>query len=60
MQTHEFECNIENCPYNYICTSNDFKYYDCELYLECGSCYWVKDCYLPAFNCECSSEKRVF
>lgn len=49
-----FDCNIDECPYDYECVDEA-----CEHYLECGVCYCRDVCYLPAFNSECSRYKGV-
>lgn len=55
MSDKDFECNSDNCPYEYECVGED-----CEHYLECDVCYWRDDCYLPSFNSECSRLKGGF
>lgn len=53
MRDFSFECNIHECPYDYICESEDFESSDCEHYMRCTYCYNKMDCPLEFFNQEC-------
>lgn len=38
-----FECNRDDCPYDFCCTDCD-GCENCEYYNDCSSCYWNYDC----------------
>lgn len=59
MSDFSFECNIENCPHDYICTSDNFKFSDCEYYMNCIECYYNYNCPLAFFHEECERYKGV-
>ena len=59
MVDYFFECNIENCPHDYICQSDDFKSSDCEYYMNCKECYYNYNCPLEFFHEECERYKGV-